>query len=624
MSVIRAVLFAVFAAAAGWLCLVAGQHLAAYYARLLETQATAALAVLDLGWAEVATDGLSVSLAGHAPDPYAQELAYETLRLVLPGARIEDRSSATLPPPPVMPPPEVEMHRTGLAVRLSGTLADRALAAGLRRAIAEEAPRIRVSEDLVRLGARAAAGPMPFALAAHALGAVPAARIALMPGRLSVTGVAESEEARAALMARLFEEADPDLRVEIDLHVPPPVISPFAFSAVSSGDGLLRLERCAARTVEEASALEGRLAREGLRDHAGRCRVGLGGPLGDWLGAVDRGLTALGELPSGRLVVHDRRLSVFAEAGAGRAALEAAAKLLAEGLPPGFVADLVPGEVALPETDESVFTERFWLSLTVNRASVVLAGQMDDPAAVEKLETFAAVRFPGSLLRSSIAISPRPAPPAWSEMALAVLEGLAASGAGHAELVPERLIFEADIVHPSLARRLHGALSDALPEVSVTTRFGLDLPAQVDAVPLTGERCALMLNSLVTQRPIRFAPGSAVLTRSARESLDRVAELMRRCPESVLEIGGHTDSQGSAELNRRLSKARAETVLAALEARAIPSQRMTAVGYGEDHPIASNATPIGRSRNRRIAFVARGEGSGRDIGAAVAASGGGE
>ena len=105
-------------------------------------------------------------------------------------------------------------------------------------------------------------------------------------------------------------------------------------------------------------------------------------------------------------------------------------------------------------------------------------------------------------------------------------------------------------------------------------------------------------------RPVAFAPGSAVFESGSREALDRLGGILRRCDSGRIEIGGHTDSQGSTALNQRLSRARAEAVLDALMARGVALDRLAARGYGEEQPVASNETEAGRALNRRIEFTA--------------------
>jgi OOP family OmpA-OmpF porin len=69
-----------------------------------------------------------------------------------------------------------------------------------------------------------------------------------------------------------------------------------------------------------------------------------------------------------------------------------------------------------------------------------------------------------------------------------------------------------------------------------------------------------------------------------------------------MEIGGHTDSEGSESGNQRLSQQRADAVLAALRAKGLALPLVTARGYGESEPLADNGTSEGRAANRRIAF----------------------
>ncbi len=99
---------------------------------------------------------------------------------------------------------------------------------------------------------------------------------------------------------------------------------------------------------------------------------------------------------------------------------------------------------------------------------------------------------------------------------------------------------------------------------------------------------------------VNFVTGSADLTPASLEILQKVAHSLEAYPEVAIEIRGHTDSAGAAEANRDLSQRRALSVREYLVSLGISAARLTAVGYGEDYPIADNATPDGRARNRRV------------------------
>ncbi len=100
-----------------------------------------------------------------------------------------------------------------------------------------------------------------------------------------------------------------------------------------------------------------------------------------------------------------------------------------------------------------------------------------------------------------------------------------------------------------------------------------------------------------------FKTSSAVISAPSQEILTRAFNALNDNPEIEVEIQGHTDNQGSAAANMKLSQSRAEAVKAWLVKKGIAAQRMTTKGFGPDKPIASNATPEGRQQNRRIEFA---------------------
>lgn len=101
---------------------------------------------------------------------------------------------------------------------------------------------------------------------------------------------------------------------------------------------------------------------------------------------------------------------------------------------------------------------------------------------------------------------------------------------------------------------------------------------------------------------LNFATGASTILPESQEQLDNIAAVLKAYPNVNVKVGGYTDNTGDASANARLSQARAEAVREALTANGIAATRMTAEGYGDKHPVADNATPEGRARNRRIAL----------------------
>lgn len=102
---------------------------------------------------------------------------------------------------------------------------------------------------------------------------------------------------------------------------------------------------------------------------------------------------------------------------------------------------------------------------------------------------------------------------------------------------------------------------------------------------------------------IHFEVGSAILKPRSESILDQVALQILAHPEiEMIRIEGHTDSRGEARANLYLSQERADAVRRYLIGRGVPKEMLQAIGHGESHPIAPNATAAGRQRNRRVEF----------------------
>ena len=102
---------------------------------------------------------------------------------------------------------------------------------------------------------------------------------------------------------------------------------------------------------------------------------------------------------------------------------------------------------------------------------------------------------------------------------------------------------------------------------------------------------------------INFPTGSAEIPASITRFLENAAGDLKQVPKGyVLEIAGYTDNTGDAAINRELSQRRADAVRDALIKAGADPDMLLAKGYGSADPIASNDTPEGRLRNRRIEY----------------------
>lgn len=148
--------------------------------------------------------------------------------------------------------------------------------------------------------------------------------------------------------------------------------------------------------------------------------------------------------------------------------------------------------------------------------------------------------------------------------------------------------------------RMSGQINE-LNAVSNAARGGAKA-AQATADSAHSRIAALDDYDTVRMVTVQFKAGSAVLSESARRSLDELASEANRLKGYVIEVAGFASSEGSLSFNRRLSRQRAEAVSEYLaEEHDIPLRRiMNPTGYGISHPVADNASREGRQENRRV------------------------
>lgn len=101
---------------------------------------------------------------------------------------------------------------------------------------------------------------------------------------------------------------------------------------------------------------------------------------------------------------------------------------------------------------------------------------------------------------------------------------------------------------------------------------------------------------------IKFKTNSADILPGSYVVLDNAVSVLKDYPDIKIEISGHTDSRGNDEFNRALSQRRAESVRNYFILKGVDSSRLTAIGYGEERPIADNSSASGRAQNRRTEF----------------------
>lgn len=135
--------------------------------------------------------------------------------------------------------------------------------------------------------------------------------------------------------------------------------------------------------------------------------------------------------------------------------------------------------------------------------------------------------------------------------------------------------------------------------------------AGADIDPETAQavaRCQSDIDRLMNGKTINFRSGSAYMSADSKAMVAEIARALKPCAGMKVEVQGHTDLTGSAEINNSLSQARADAVKAEMVKDGMPADRISAKGYGSEKPVENARTPSANTVNRRTVFVVSADG----------------
>lgn len=565
-------------------------------ADFIETRAardvSAALAGQD--WVTVRTDGLQVRLEGIAPDEVQRFRARAAAETLVGAGRVVDDMQVAAAAALATPAFEIELLRNDDGISIIGLVP----ASLDRKALVERLRRQTGAAEVSDL-MEAADYPKPegwdeaFGFGLRAAQLAKRAKISIAAGAVSVRAVTDSPRDKVDLQAALIRAKPASVALKADITAPRPVIAPFTLRFVKDADGA-RFDACAAdtETARDRILAAGRAA--GVPDQP-QCTLGLGAPSTRWADAAVPAIAAVAGFGAGAVTISDTEVALFAPSSVAPDRFDEAAGRLQAALPPGF------NLTAQHEKPDAAAQGPAEFVAVVDHGSVSLRGRITDDRMREAVESMARARFDhvDSALRSDDTV-----PGGWTLRAIAAIEAMAGLERGSATVTPDLVRITgvsgnqtaSDAVAARLAQRLGPGARYAL-SIRYDKRMDplLGLPS--------GAECVDRLNAAMRESEIGFEPNKSVIAGDPGPTLARLAETMALCGDFRIELGGHTDSQGSEGFNAELSRSRAQAVLTAMHDAGIATANLTARGYGESRPIAENDTDAGREANRRIEFT---------------------
>jgi OOP family OmpA-OmpF porin len=564
----------------------------------------AELARAGIDWVEVDADGLQVHLAGTAPNEAARFRALNAAGRAVQAARVQDGLEVRPTSAAAAPDFVVEMLRNDNEIQLIGLVPEigpdappDVMDAEAIAAAAQVSPAARVADML-----ESAAYPAPATWDAairfglSALAELPRAKVSVSAGRVAVTAIADTAEEQRRIEGDLNRSAPAGVNLVLAISAPRPVIAPFTLRFLIDGSGV-RFDACSADTDEARDRIIAAANAAGLEGKA-VCTLGLGSPSPRWAEAVTAGIAAVQALEGGSVTFSDGDVTLVAAEGTPQATFDRTVGALQRALPPAFSLD-----ATLPLAAETQEGPVEFTAALSPEGRVELRGRLYDALQRDAVDAFARATFGAADVDSATRVDAG-VPQGWPIRVMAGIEALSLIAHGSVTVTPDAVTLSGVTGSQSAQARITQLLSGKLGQgqtFTVNVRYDEELDP-LAALP-TPEECLADMDAVVARQKITFTPGSAEIAAAAQSALGALADVLTDCPDLPVEIGGHTDSQGSEGGNQALSQARAEAVLIALQGRGVDTGAMTAKGYGEAQPIADNATDTGREANRRIEFT---------------------
>lgn len=548
-------------------------------------------------WTEVDADGLQVFLAGVAPSEAKRFKALSVAGRIVDAARVIDQmqveDSADIAPPRF----SVEILRNDSGISLIGLVP----ASMDREALLEQMTRAAGGGDVIDLLESADypvndSWDVAVDYAVRALLQLPRAKISIEAGRVAIITMADSPAEKRKLEETLRRRVPSDLRISLDVSAPRPVITPFTMRFLIE-DGVARFDACSADTPE-AQRMILTAARDAGLEGATDCTIGLGVPTPAWGKAAALAIGAVAELGGGSVTFADADISLIAAQGTPEGRFDDIVGGLESDLPDVFALHSV-----LPPPDvEGAPTIPEFVATLSPEGLVQLRGRVGSQRLRETVDSFAKARFrSGSVYTKARVVDGLPQD--WPVRVLTGLEALGFLANGAVVVTPDDLKISGLTGRQDASAQIAGLLAAKLGEGA---QFDIDVTYKIALDPVAGipspQECIAQIDEIQETRKINFEPGSPNFDANGASIMNDIADILAKCGEVQIEIGGHTDSQGRETMNEELSQKRANAVLDALRSRRVLTSSYTAKGYGEAQPIAGNDTEEGREANRRIEF----------------------
>ncbi len=594
IAMIFAAAVLVFGVAAGWL--IAAKTISWIEAGQ-QAEMEQAFYAGGIDWARAEADGFLMVLSGTAPTAADQARAVKISRLIF-GDNLIDKTASQSAEAVLaaQEPPFVEILKNGDSFSLIGRLPQGETTGILARFVESLGAAASISDVTEAIDHEPQNWPESFEFGLRLASLTGQSILNITPGAVSLEAVADSTNWQQG-----FEEMAEKLRPEgvelsVRLSTPRPVISPYVFS-IDVADASAAI--CSAQDEVEAGRIYDKAVE--MIGVSVKCSVGIGAPSRYWREAIEAGLEALAGFGGGQLMISDADVSLAAPVGVSPQDFELITQRLRLALPDGFSLKATSPPVPPSLATEEARPVEFIVTLAAD-GTAVIEGSVKDKLTREVVMRFSEAKFGYGRVEDQLWLEDG-LPDGWQVRVFSMIEALALLNDGRAAMSPDSLEITGVASIENAAAELSKLLATGYRPEETTLDLSYVAPEDGEnSHSLDPRLCVSRVTKLLSENSIVFAPSSATISDPSLPTIAAIADILNRCQSANIEVGGHTDSQGREEMNRALSQSRAEAVVDELLQQNLLLANLSAKGYGESEPVASNETEEGRAQNRRIEF----------------------
>ena len=549
-------------------------------------------------WAEIDTDGLRIFIHGNAPEESERVGAIRLVRSVVAPQRLIDNISSIESIETKQKAINLKILKSIGKVFVIGSFPEGSNALDFEARLKK---RLSINEEYrIILNQTDLTPTVDWGLTtSYALSLVDVIEIGKIETdgkRLFLEGIVEENLNSKNLIENIKSRAPLNLPVEILFHQPRELISPFTFQ-IETKNGLLKYSNCV--VADETSKIQiAELAKKLNATAMQECIVGLGEPSPQWTEALKKAFSISAQLVNAKVVFDNLDISIIFDHSFSQHEYDKIINSISNTFPSEFVLSLVK----LSNNDSSDVASNKVVATLSPEGLLKIIGPISEGFDEELVVNFAKARF-GSEHSSTSLYNGGSLPPDWGFRIIAGLEGLKELKNGILEVTPNLIEIRGTTYKKFSSAKITKLIGN---KIGYNQRLSLEIDYVEMPKPkdnsLTASQCVAKISEVLKLRKIKFEPGSDRVDLAGQEILDDIAKILFNCGDIILEIGGHTDSQGREQMNLNLSQARANAVLFELQRRRILTKNIVAKGYGESEPVASNETEQGREKNRRIEF----------------------